>query len=327
MTSESAANRRTVMILTATIDLGADRVVARLVDRLIPVFRLNTDHLLSRAQVQMNEDLTWWARDGPHDTSLDRVSSVWFRKLRYPACAAEIDPQIHAYVCREANSMLRAFLNATPHDCKWMSPIANIDRAELKPVQLESARRVGLRIPRTVITSNPETVRAFSRSVRGAVIGKPVRSGYVRTSGGDYGIFTRRLDEVDLASLNDALPCPIIVQEEVVKKYDIRVTLVGKRLFAAAIDSQSDPDASVDWRRTSNPNLPHYQHELPDDVARKCLALARHLGLEYGAMDFALTPDGDYVFLEVNPNGEWLWIEDQLGYPISGEIADWLAGR
>jgi glutathione synthase/RimK-type ligase-like ATP-grasp enzyme len=146
----------------------------------------------------------------------------------------------------------------------------------------------------------------------------------VPTSDGDFGIFTQRVDDDMLAQLDESLPCPIILQEEIGKKYDIRVTVVGNRVFSSAIDSQADPAARVDWRRTVDPDLPHYRHALPFELTQQCLVLMSQLGLVYGTLDFVLGNDGQYTFLEVNPNGEWLWLEDKLDYPISDAIADWL---
>ena len=76
----------------------------------------------------------------------------------------------------------------------------------------------------------------------------------------------------------------------------------------------------VDWRRTSRPDLPHHRHDLPSEVREKCVAIATAIGTGFAAIDLVRTPGGEYVFLESNPNGEWLWIEDLLGYPISDAI-------
>ncbi len=311
------------MLVTATIDIGADRVIAKLRNRNASVFRLNTDHLPVEAHLEMRDIGAWNASDGPYQVQTEDAHAVWFRKIRYRACPPNVDSKIHAYVCREANAMLRAFLETLPSDTKWMSPVRYVERAELKPVQLEYAHRAGIRVPKTYIGSRPGELRAFARST-GRVIAKPIRSGYVPTSDGDFGIFTQRVDDDMLAQLDESLPCPIILQEEIGKKYDIRVTVVGNRVFSSAIDSQVDPAARVDWRRTVDPDLPHYRHALPFELTQRCLVLMSQLGLVYGALDFVLGNDGQYTFLEVNPNGEWLWLEDKLDYPISDAIADWL---
>ena len=117
---------------------------------------------------------------------------------------------------------------------------------------------------------------------------------------------------------------PVTFQEKVEKVSDIRVTVVGDDVFAAEILSQGRESSKVDWRATDDPNLEHRVHELPSALVSRCRRLVSHLGLNFGALDLALKPDGTYVFFEINPNGEWLWLEDQLGFPLSERIATWL---
>lgn len=88
------------------------------------------------------------------------------------------------------------------------------------------------------------------------------------------------------------------------------VTVVGDTLFAATIDSQAHAETEVDWRKTSTPDIAHATYELPTEIEEKCVALTRSLGLRFGALDFVLDRDGQLWFLEINPNGQWAWIEN-----------------
>jgi glutathione synthase/RimK-type ligase-like ATP-grasp enzyme len=109
------------------------------------------------------------------------------------------------------------------------------------------------------------------------------------------------------------------------KRVELRITVVGDQVFAAEIHSQKAKRTRIDWRRYDLAHTPHYPHTLPDEVRRSCVELVRRLGLCYGAIDMVLTPDGRYVFLEINPNGQFLWIEQLTGMPISDAICDLLA--
>jgi glutathione synthase/RimK-type ligase-like ATP-grasp enzyme len=100
---------------------------------------------------------------------------------------------------------------------------------------------------------------------------------------------------------------------------------VGEEVFAAAIYSQTDPAALVDWRQTENPELPHHHTTIPDALADRLRELLRMLGLSFGAIDLVKTPEDDYVFLEVNPSGQWLWLDDKLDLGITRAVATWLA--
>jgi glutathione synthase/RimK-type ligase-like ATP-grasp enzyme len=104
------------------------------------------------------------------------------------------------------------------------------------------------------------------------------------------------------------------------------VTIVGDQFFTAAIDSQAHPISVEDWRAgfeyEVQPKLT--RHGLPQEIKDKCLAFMKLQGLDYGAMDFIVTPEGDYIFLENNPSGQWIWVEYDLGYPIANSIVDLL---
>jgi glutathione synthase/RimK-type ligase-like ATP-grasp enzyme len=199
-----------------------------------------------------------------------------------------------------------------------------VQAAESKIYQLSVARSLGLRIPDTLVSNNPSEVRPFFDEHGAEVIAKPLRLGYFDYGDRQTGVFTNR---VEPSHLEDGLAirlAPVIYQPLIPKLSDVRVTVVGRQLFAVAIDSQSDPAASVDWRRTDNEDLPHSSHALPPRLEELCLAYVSALGLHYGAIDLVLTPDGEYVFLEINPNGQWVWMEEKLGLPISGAVASWL---
>jgi glutathione synthase/RimK-type ligase-like ATP-grasp enzyme len=117
----------------------------------------------------------------------------------------------------------------------------------------------------------------------------------------------------------------VIFQEYVPARFDVRVTVVGDRIFAAAIHSQDTQylvDFCIDMNRAKVE-----PHDLPTDVATRLAEFMQRLGLVYGANDMRLTPDGRYVFLEVNPAGQWLFIEGRTGQPITTAVAETLAGQ
>jgi glutathione synthase/RimK-type ligase-like ATP-grasp enzyme len=118
----------------------------------------------------------------------------------------------------------------------------------------------------------------------------------------------------------------MIFQAYVPKRLEVRVTVVGSAIFPAEIHSQQTHRTRHDWRRYDHGETPYLPHALPGHVAERCLRLVAELGLCYGAIDLVLTPDGRYVFLEINPNGQYLWIEHATGMPISGAVCDLLLG-
>ncbi len=205
-----------------------------------------------------------------------------------------------------------------------MSHPLNIQQAESKVYQLSVAKALGLRIPNTIISNDAQEVRDFYKSTPQGIVAKPLRLGYFDYGDRQTSVYTNQVNWPDLADDISIKVAPVIYQELIQKQYDIRVTVVGDQVFAAAIDSQINPTAMIDWRKSDADNLPHHRHKLPPEIEQACINLLVKLGLQYGAIDFALTPDDEYVFLEINPNGQWAWIEDKLQLPISEAIATWL---
>ena len=128
---------------------------------------------------------------------------------------------------------------------------------------------------------------------------------------------------LDLVDACKTVPC--VFQEYIPKDIEIRATVVGEQVFAAEIHSQTSQRTKHDWRRYDLENTLHKPHELPIEVRGACVGITRHYGLEFGAIDLILTPEKKYVFLEINPNGQWAWIEVLTGLPISDAIAQSLA--
>jgi glutathione synthase/RimK-type ligase-like ATP-grasp enzyme len=132
----------------------------------------------------------------------------------------------------------------------------------------------------------------------------------------------------DLADLSGLSICPATFQELLPKSLEIRVTVVGNRVMSAAIDSQVSARAAHDWRRDGVRMIHDWQHyQLPLDVEEKILRVMDHFSLNYGAIDIILTPDGRHVFIELNPCGEFFWLERAPGLPISDAIAELLLGH
>jgi len=206
-----------------------------------------------------------------------------------------------------------------------MSHPAAVWQAEYKPFQLAAASEIGLRIPRTVVTNDPLAIRKAFTEFQEMVV-KPARTGYVVHNGQEFAIFTSRIMEQHLQELESARWSPAIYQELIPKRFDLRITVIGRRIFSAAIDSQSDPTAALDWRQTTNSKLLHRPFTLPEEIANLLFRLMDSLRLTFGAIDMIQTPEGEYVFLEVNPSGQWLWLDDMLQLGISDAVAEWLAG-
>lgn len=306
-----------ILVLSTSVDQATDAVVDELVGRGLDVVRVDTDDYPyglpialepgSRRLLVANREIL--------------PTAVWYRRIRAPVGPADMDPGVHEYCVREAQTMIQGI--GLSVGCPVMSEPGAIFAAENKVRQLVLAQKHGLVVPETCIANDPAAVRAFVSKHRRLVC-KPLRSGWFEDQDGQWSIYTTEVDSTLREHLDEVALSPCIFQVLIEKKCDVRVTFVGNRVFVAEIDSQSDPDACVDWRRTTNPELAHRRADLPTNVESKLRAYMDSLGLRFGAVDLIRTPEDAYVFLEVNPNGQWLWLDDQLNLGITVAVADWL---
>ncbi len=268
-------------------------------------------------------------RAGLPSRELNDLTSIWYRRVRTPARPPEVSEGDYAFSIRESRAAISGFLlGGLARPARWMSSPDAVWRAEHKLLQLAVASRLGFEVPETILTNDPHIIRAAFDQFGGAMIAKPVKSGYYEDGTEGRAIFTSQVLREHLESLSNKTEiCPTLFQPLIPKAIDLRITVIGDRVLTAAIESQVDPSAKVDWRRTANPLLPHRIFRLPTALEDGIRALVRDLGLTFGALDFILTPDDRYIFLEINPNGQWLWLDDLLDLGITASIADWLTAK
>jgi glutathione synthase/RimK-type ligase-like ATP-grasp enzyme len=204
---------------------------------------------------------------------------------------------------------------------RWVDRLPKIRQAENKLYQLRVARSVGLRIPRTLVTNDAKRVRTFFQELKGVMVAKLLTPVSVSMDGSSPFVYTNAVREEDLDNAEALCHSPMVFQERIPKQRELRVAFVGGTCFVGALNSAKSIAGQVDWRRASLEELEWEPDMLPNEVTYRLKALMAELGLVYGAIDLILTPDGEYVFLEVNPTGEWGMLERDLGYPISDAIA------
>jgi glutathione synthase/RimK-type ligase-like ATP-grasp enzyme len=264
-----------------------------------------------------------------HSTiTIDDQTSIFNRRdftVESQTIPAEIDAAVGEYISEQRAIHVNSILQALAPSTKMMNKPASNRAANSKLAQLWLARELGLRIPNTFIGGSPLLAKEFQDSTTSNLIIKPLEGLHIKTKGGTFAHYTtsfERRNEKDLASISQ---CPIILQENIAKKTELRVTGVGEELFACSIDtSAASADAKLDWRHFDWANTPHFRAELSTNIRCKLIAFMNRFDVSYGAFDLIVTPEEEIVFLEMNSMGQWLWIEDMTELPISKAIADWL---
>jgi putative peptide maturation system protein len=261
------------------------------------------------------------------EVDLATVTAVWSRRPRVPSPDVHITNQaLRDYVRQEtADTWIGA---AALLDCPWLPATRWQElRASYKALQLQVAADLGFEIPPTLMTNNAEDFLGFYRRYNGAVVSKTVHNRLLpvdRPEGYDAYVLTDLVANRDLVDVNAVRYCPVTVQPYIEKRLELRVTVVGDRVFPVEIDSQWTNHTRHDWRRGDHHHARYAVHKLPPDVERRCVELVARLGLRFGAIDLILTPDERYIFLENNPNGAWRWMERTTGLKISTAICDLL---
>ncbi|HEV3086562.1 MAG TPA: hypothetical protein VGX96_04980 [Candidatus Elarobacter sp.] len=311
-----------ILLLTNRRDVTTDFVVAALRRRGAPFVRLNTERLMRDWRVTWRTS-GWRAVDARGKVIESRsIMGAYYRRPRSPHPVDGTAEDAAGFVMREGQALLRGLVADVTAFC--ISAPDAIERAEDKMLQLRTAEDVGLTIPRTVVTNVPDEARAFVEAVSGRAIVKPLSSGYLSDDPPQLAYTTPLTSDAEFGAIALA---PHLLQERVHKVADLRVTVVGDTVFTCRIASQTHPETSLDWRMASalNIRLDHTIVELPQVVKAACVTLVRRLGLRFGAIDLIEHSDS-YTFLEINPNGQWAWIEQRTGAPISDTIADALCG-
>ncbi|MGI9001791.1 MAG: ATP-grasp ribosomal peptide maturase [Pseudonocardia sp.] len=315
---------RSVLVMTDRYDPTADLVVEELNRRDAPVFRFDTSEFPTALTVSAELTGKQWrgrARTARRSLDLDDISGVYYRR---PTAFAFPDG-MSVEERRWANVQARLGFGGLLASLEpWLNHPHRIGYAEYKPVQLRTAVAAGLLVPRTLVTNEPDTARAFVSEV-GEAICKPFSgTTAVTDTEGPHQVFATRVTPEQAGDPSVAHSMHLF-QQWVPKDYEVRLTVVDDQFFAARIDARTAA-ATVDWRADYHA-LDYTAVTTPKFVRTRVTELLRRLGLRFGAMDFVVAPDGEWWFLECNPNGQWAWIETETVMPIAAALADALEGR
>ncbi len=315
-----------IVIVTQTDDPHTDEVILALERMGHEPVRLNTDEIPTDSLISMS-----WDNEGePFQARIDvltsgrtmdagSVRSVWWRRPSFFGLPGDLSLQENEFATDEIDHALRSMWASL--DCYWISEPERIRQASWKGEQLLRARRLGFEIPRTLVTTDPDQARDFFHSCGKQMIFKVMTDPFLGAAGvarrhpeeyfEPYETPTTVVTEADLDLLDSVRIAPCLFQQQIPKKVELRVTVIGDEIFAAQIHSQDNERTAVDWRHY-DVDIPYTVAALPADVADRCLALVKSYGLNFSAMDIIVTPDDRYVFVENNPNGQFIFIEDKV---------------
>jgi len=275
-----------ILILTNSIDPHADFLIARLKEKSIPFTRIDTDRFFNE------QEFSCGTQKSTGDM-LEKVTAIWNRRPQTPTIESVAhQPHVHEFCAREAEVAL--FGRLLSLDAMWVNDLYANKRANHKVLQLKVAEQIGFSVPRTVVSNNPERV--------------------IDTGDGKTAAIYATAMSPDTLSADSIRLCPGIYQQKIEKARELRVTCMGEELFAVSIEGKLS--TGVDIRREMI-DLPHIPFDLDPKTAEYCHRLRTTFGLHYCAIDLVQDTDGKIWFLEINPNGQWGWIEKKTGLPLS----------
>jgi len=297
------------LLITTEGDFSADLIVLALQSQGTPFFRFNTDAFPQSTSIGWNSDTeTLNVSTDTESIEISHFRSAWFRRF-VPIDGTD-------FIRQECLAYLEGIFQVQP--IHWMNRPSSVRIAELKIVQLAVAKESGFQVPKTVVGNDLHAARSLL-SPDTAVVVKSLSTSSVEMEGQRYRLFSQALDwdDIDEGSLRCS---PCIIQELAKPGIDIRVTVVGEYFFPVAIIPRRE-SGNPDWRSLPDEDLDYQVVELPADLKRSCRTMMLTLDLEYAAFDLIWNGEDRYMFLEVNPSGQWGWIDRHLDLGISETIA------
>ncbi|MFW0837389.1 MAG: hypothetical protein ACKKL5_00100 [Candidatus Komeilibacteria bacterium] len=260
-----------------------------------------------------DNEMTLNVKNANEVISSEEIDKVWFWKPILPKGLRSVEPHEDAvYIHRQFIALWRA-IPFILRDAKMFNGYIESLIAENKPYQLSLASDLGFKIPRTLMTSDPESLEKMWESSDDELIIKTLSS----TLSDKHVLFAHKLDESLYEQRDRIRSSPSIFQQLVDKVYDMRVTIVGDLVFAVKVVTEK----KLDWR---SGKMDLEVINLPDEIAQMCVQLVKSLKLNYGSIDLSLDKKGNYYFLEINPNGQYRFVEEKTSLPISAAIAQYI---
>lgn len=293
-----------IIVQLALEELG--HVVHRLVGDNFPT-RQTISYSISNADLALGK-----FHDINSGLSSDNIDTVWLRRPRWPVISETLHPSDKFIAEEESKQFIRSLYQTSWDSAIWVNSLEGKRRAGSKLLQLRVAAELGLIIPDTLVSNNPDEIRKFVKEKNDSAIVKPLMGGDWKENGKRYVTYTAAISTAQLNDNEMIAACPCIYQNTIQKEYEVRATFFGSTAIAVKLNSQDVKSGKLDWRIAEPHTLKISPIELPTEIYKKCISVMNKLGIIHGSFDFAVTGNGDWVFFEVNEAGQFLWLEDYV---------------
>lgn len=296
-----------ILVITSSIDYTVDYIVDKYQTK-VEFYRFDVDKF-AEYEIIIGQAEGWIMRCKRWCIRESEIHSIYYRKPRLPHLD-EFESDYRGMIAKDIIALVNGMVDSFKG--KVLTKPYILRAAENKVYQLLYAKKEGLKIPESFIGNSTGVASCFTE--RHSII-KPITTGKIISKNHveifQTSCFTELNEDISLM--------PVYLQEYVSKKYEVRLTCINNNLFPIRIDSND----KLDWRK-DYAGLKYEIIDCPEHVKKICLKLLDDFGLQYGAFDFIVTDNDEWVFLEVNPNGQWLWLEKLLNLTIAEKIVDYL---
>ena len=332
-----------ILIITNKGDIHCNPVIKHFQRNGDKYFRLNTeslltDYLISFSYKDQSVDLHIENKINGKTLSSKEVISVWERRPNSPVLPEINNEKIKLVVEDEANELTKwirhFFIN-----CRMIGSSVWDRPNESKLRQMDVASKVinelrsEIKLPHTLLTNSKKDLEQFSNNKKEIVL-KPISAdGLMLDDKLEIPFTSRKVNSknINVITQDDLELCPSFMQEYVEKNYELRITVIGEKILCCKIDSQKLPKGNgrEDWREGYEHGLSEVEEwiDCPDEIQEFITLYMQKMNLNFGCFDFIYAKNNSFYFLECNPNGQWMWLEEDLGIPISESIANFLAFR
>lgn len=310
-----------ILILSGLKDIEIDAISVRLNERNADFFRLNT-YTIEQENFSFSFINNQFEASIPFD--LKKVDTIWNRiPINIRGIVNKNDPPEKVFLAEETFWFLHNIGSLLPN-VRWINHPVQEEFAHCKLNQLQEAQKIGIKLPKTILSNSTKEIQDFYKENNKNIVYKPIfHSGQI-TTGDSLAVYTSLVADEQIKNIDSIKECPGFFQEFIKKEYDIRVIIIGNRVFPVRIHSQKHQDSQVDWRKAPFDELDCELITLPNDIETKCISLVKNLGILTAAMDIVETKDGELYFLEVNPGGRWLQFSVRTVQPIAEALTDLL---
>ena len=314
-----------ILLLTDKNDSHANYLIKKLENEGLNFYRFNLDVKSLKQTFVTYSSFEWSITQNGNVLDLKSVKCIWNRRTFVELLLdEEYDQSTDFKIWKNEWNKTLLGIYSYLRDKPWMNPWRNSYAAENKYLQMELAISCGLEIPATIVSNEKKVLLMFAKQKEEVAL-KLMHQDFYKNGDGDFkGLYVNKLNQKDLKKFAAKNENPIVLQEYVEKEFEVRYTVVEENHYVCKIDSQRSNVANIDWRRYDIANTPHHIINPPLKIKSYVSKLMKQLGLTYGALDFIVDKNKNWVFLEINSMGQFLWIEDLSGLKISSGIIEWM---